>query len=144
MFKIKIFIKKSNEILLPEYKTVGSAGCDLRSSEDTIIERGKIKLIHTGLFLAIPEAFEGQVRTRSGLGKKGVFVINSPGTIDSDYRGEVCVLLCNMSDDVFEIKKGHRIAQLIFSPVVKADFEILDKLPESERGDGGFGHTGIK
>ena len=102
-------------------------------------------MVSTGLFPEIPENFEIQVRSRSGLAaKNGVFVLNSPGTVDSDYRGEIKVILANMSDKVFEIRKGDRIAQLVVAPVQQAEFSIVSEISETERSKGGFGSTGIR
>ena len=128
----------------PEYKTPGAAGCDLMSSEDVVVEPGSHKVVSTGLFLEIPRGYECQVRSRSGLAaNSGVFVLNSPGTIDSDYRGEVKVILFNTSKDAgFNVRKGDRIAQLVFSRVYQATFEETERLNETKRGEGGFGSTG--
>ncbi len=130
----------------PAYQTAGAAGLDLCSAEtDRVwIDPGEIAMISTKIFLEIPEGFEGQVRTRSGLGSKGIFVINSPGTLDSDYRGEVRVLLANFASKPFKVNPGDRIAQLVFSPVIRANLINTDKLSKTERGDGGFGSTGVK
>lgn len=143
MIKVKIINKSTNQN--PSYETDGSAGVDLRANiEDSIVlhpfER---MLIPTGLFMEIPEGYEGQVRPRSGLAiKHGITVLNTPGTVDSDYRGEVCVILINLSQDQYVIKNGERIAQMVFSKVEKAAFAEVRELSETERGDGGFGHTG--
>lgn len=128
----------------PEYKTAGAAGVDLVSSETLDIAAGASVLVPTGVFIEIPDGFEGQVRPRSGLAiKHGVTVLNSPGTIDSDYRGEIKVILINHGRSDFHIEKGDRIAQLIFCSVVKAEFEIVSVLSDTDRGEGGFGHTGV-
>lgn len=130
--------------IIPEYKTDGAAGVDLMSTEECVISSGKTHLVSTGLFLEIPKGVEAQVRPRSGLAvKNGVTVLNSPGTIDSDYRGEIKVILINHGQDDFYIKVGDRIAQMIFAPVLIADFEIVQTLDSTERGGGGFGHTGV-
>ncbi|MBP5201967.1 dUTP diphosphatase [bacterium] len=143
--KISIKFKLSDGASLPEYKTTGAAGADICSNEDCSINPGSWKMVSTGLFPEIPENFEIQVRSRSGLAaKNGVFVLNSPGTVDSDYRGEIKVILANMSDKVFEIKKGDRIAQLVVSPVQQADFSIVLEVSETQRSTGGFGSTGIR
>jgi dUTP pyrophosphatase len=141
--QIKVKIKTiSTEV--PEYKTNGSAGVDLKSIEDKIIYAGSTSLISTGLFIEIPEGYEGQIRPRSGLAlKHGITLLNSPGTIDSDYRGEIKIIVTNLGKADFSVKKGDRIAQMVFTPVVKAKFEIVDELTDTERSDGGFGHTGI-
>lgn len=143
--KINIKFKLADGAALPEYKTAGAAGADVCSNEDCSIDPNSWKMVSTGLFPEIPENFEIQVRSRSGLAaKNGVFVLNSPGTVDSDYRGEIKVILANMSDKVFEVKKGDRIAQLIVSPVQQADFSIVSEISETERSAGGFGSTGIR
>ena len=127
----------------PEYQTVGAAGCDLIASEDREIRARSRALVSTGLFIEIPTGFDGQVRSRSGLAAKhGLFVLNSPGTIDSDYRGEVMVILCNTSDTHYSVRKGDRIAQLVIAPVIQATFERVDELSETNRGSGAFGSTG--
>jgi len=128
---------------LPEHQTVWSSGLDLPAAEDMVIEKGERVLVPTGLKIAIPPGFEGQVRPRSGLSlKKGVIIPNSPGTIDADYRGELKVILWNLGEEAFAIKKGDRIAQLVIAPVVKVDFDIVEKLDNTNRNAGGFGHTG--
>lgn len=132
---------------LPEYATPGAAGCDLRAavSATLSIAPGERVLVPTGLALAIPEGFEGQVRMRSGLAlRKGLILPNAPGTIDSDYRGELCVLVANIGAEAVEITRGDRIAQLIFTPVVRANLEAVAELPETSRHSGGFGSTGEK
>lgn len=141
---LQVLVDKHERIKLPEYKTSGSSGCDLRAAEGAFFKPFEVKMIPTGIKIAIPNGFEAQVRTRSGMGKKGLFVINSPGTIDSDYRGEIKVLLANFNNSMIRIEEGDRIAQLVFSPVIKANFVNTYELPLTERGDGGFGHTGIK
>lgn len=135
---------KSN---LPKYQTEGSAGLDICSAsvEDVLIPSGKLKLIPTGISIAIPNGFECQVRSRSGLAAKNmVFCLNSPGTIDSDYRGEVKVILANLGDEDFVVRFGDRIAQLVFNKYEKISWELTDNLEETARGDGGFGSTGVK
>jgi dUTP pyrophosphatase len=131
---------------LPTYETTASAGMDVRANIDepiTLLPFGRA-LVKTGLFLEIPAGFECQVRPRSGLAwKKGLTVLNSPGTIDADYRGEVGVILINLSDQPIKIEDGERIAQLIFAPVVQAAWKVTDALTESDRGAGGFGSTGV-
>lgn len=129
--------------LLPKYQTQGSSGCDLRSSIDVVIPSGKRSIVPTGLKVEIPVGFEGQVRSRSGLAAKyGITVLNSPGTVDCDYRGEVKVILLNTGDEDFIIKKGDRIAQLVFSQVFRAIFKKEEELTSTERAEGGFGSTG--
>lgn len=132
---------------LPKYQTEGSAGLDICSAslEDIIIPSGKLKLIPTGIAIAIPNGYECQVRSRSGLAAKNmVFCLNSPGTIDSDYRGEVKVILANLGDEDFVVKFGDRIAQLVFNKYEKIDWELTENLDETARGEGGFGSTGVK
>jgi dUTP pyrophosphatase len=132
---------------LPEYATSSSAGMDLRANLDApvILHPGQRDLIPTGLFLEIPEGFEGQVRPRSGLAlKHGISVLNSPGTIDADYRGEVKVILANLSNVPFTVNDGERIAQLVIAKHEKAEWVEVIGLSASERGEGGFGHTGTK
>ncbi len=149
MKPLKIYVKrlnKSNPVSLPRYMTEGSSGMDLFASlkEDIILEPGERRLIPTGISLAIPEGFEGQVRARSGLAlQKGIGILNGPGTIDSDYRGEVCVLLINFGKESFTIRNGDRIAQLVISRVFRPILMEVDDLPSSKRQEGGFGHTGI-
>jgi len=147
---LKTLYKKFNaslEAFIPEYKTSGSAGADLRSSSsDTItLARGERKLIPTNLIIELPEGYEAQVRPRSGLAlKNGVTVLNTPGTIDSDYRGEVKVLLINHGEEDFEINFGDRIAQLVIAKHEQAEFIEDDNLSETERAAGGYGSTGVK
>lgn len=132
---------------LPNYETHASAGMDVRANldESVMIPPLGRALIKTGLFMEIPEGFECQVRPRSGLAlKKGLTVLNTPGTIDADYRGEVGVILINLSDETVEIADGERIAQLIFASVVQARLEEVEVLSETKRGEGGFGSTGVK
>ena len=139
-------IRFTDGIELPVYATQGSAGVDLKSSEENFLlfpqER---RLVHTGLFIEIPEGYEGQVRPRSGLAiKHGITVLNSPGTVDSDYRCEVCVILYNSSSDPYQVKKGDKIAQMVFAKVEQMEFVMVSDLSETERGEGGFGHTDKK
>lgn len=132
---------------VPSYQSKGAAGADVCAflGEDVVIESGEYKMIPTGLFLEIPEGFEVQVRPRSGLAaKNGVTVLNAPGTIDSDYRGEIKVILINHSKQPFTVKNGDRIAQLVVASVVQASFESAERLSATERGEGGFGSTGIR
>jgi dUTP pyrophosphatase len=126
--------------------TDGSSGMDLFASleGEVILEPGERRLIPTGISLAIPEGFEGQVRPRSGLAvQKGIGLVNGPGTIDADYRGEICVLLINFGKEPFKIRDRERIAQMVISPVFRAVLEEVEDLPQSQRQGGGFGHTGI-
>jgi dUTP pyrophosphatase len=134
-------------LTLPAYESAGAAGMDLRAAvpEDrpVLILPGKRALVPTGLILEIPEGFEGQVRPRSGLAlNHGVTCLNTPGTIDSDYRGEVKVILANLGSEPFEIRRGERIAQLVPAPVLMAEFREVEMLSETSRGTGGFGSTG--
>jgi dUTP pyrophosphatase len=139
-------INKSNYDL-PKYETESSAGMDLRANFSDILELKPLEraLIKTGLFLEIPAGYEAQVRPRSGLAlKKGLTVLNSPGTIDADYRGEIGVILVNLSNDNVNIEPGERIAQLVFAQFEQATFTSSETLSETERGAGGFGSTGLK
>ena len=132
---------------LPQYATEQSAGLDLRANLDSPVELKPLerKLIPTGLYMALPKGYEAQVRPRSGLAiKKGITVLNSPGTIDADYRGEICVILINLSDQPFLINDGERIAQMVIARHEQAEWEQVDVLDETERGAGGFGHSGLK
>jgi dUTP pyrophosphatase len=146
MKKIDIIVEKlenAKDIYLPEYQTEGASGADVRAAEDTILEPNEVKAISTGLRLEIPYGYEIQVRPRSGLAlKHKVTVLNAPGTIDSDYRGELKILLVNFGKENFFIKRGERIAQLVVSPVTKANF-IEGKVNfDTKRNSGGFGSTG--
>ena len=143
--KVAIINKSNNP--LPSYETSASAGLDIRAfiEEKYTLNPGERKLIKTGLFLEIPEGYEAQVRSRSGLAlKNGITVLNSPGTIDADYRGEIGVILINHSSEIFEINSGDRIAQLVFAKVEQAIWYETESLNETERGEGGFGSTGKK
>ena len=143
--EVKVINKSNNP--LPEYSTSQSAGMDLRAfiTEPVILGVIDRALIPTGLYIEMPEGYEAQVRPRSGLAiKHGVTVINSPGTVDADYRGEICVELVNLSNTPFTVEPGERIAQLVFSKYEKADFIEVEELSETERGTGGIGHTGLK
>lgn len=141
--KVKVINKSKHD--LPNYETTFSAGLDLRACIEApyTLQPLERTLIKTGLFLEIPEGFEAQVRPRSGLAlKKGVTVLNAPGTIDADYRGEVGVILINLSKQPFVIEDGDRIAQLVFAKVAQAEWSLSDDLSNTERGEGGFGSTG--
>lgn len=145
MIKIKI-VNKGNQSL-PEYATPQSAGVDLRANIDEPVELKPLSraLIPTGLHIALPEGYEAQIRPRSGLAiKKGITCLNTPGTIDADYRGEVGVILINLSAETFIVNPGERIAQMIINKFEQAEFELVEELDETERGEGGFGHTGVK
>jgi len=140
---IKI-VSKSGRI--PKYETAGSAGMDIEAylSEPMYIMPGKRALVPTGLFIELPVGYEAQIRARSGLAlKKGIGLVNSIGTIDSDYRGEIGVILINHGEEVFEIKNGDRIAQMVIAKYERAEFELVSELSSTERGAGGFGHTGV-
>ena len=135
--------RRGSPLPLPRYMTPGAAGMDLCADAAFEIPPMGRKLVPTGLAVEIPGGFEGQVRPRSGLASKfGVTVLNAPGTIDSDYRGEVQVCLVNLSADPYRAPRGERIAQLVVAPVARAELEEVEDLADSERGDGGFGHTG--
>jgi dUTP pyrophosphatase len=139
----------AEELPLPEIQTTGAAGLDLIAAiladVQYTIKKGERALVPTGLALQLPDGFEAQIRSRSGLAlKHGIVVLNSPGTIDSDYRGEIKVLLINHGEAPFVISRGLRIAQLVVAPVVRARLVLVDQLDESERGEGGFGSTGRK
>ena len=144
----KILIKRlSKNIPLPKYETEGSSGMDLAANIEQAIEikPGKSVIIPTGLALSIPKNYEIQIRPRSGLAAKNqISVLNTPGTIDEDYRGEIKVILINLGEKKFKIEKGLRIAQMVLCPVIKAELEEVDVLDETKRGFGGFGSTGIK
>jgi dUTP pyrophosphatase len=130
---------------LPRYATAGAAGCDLHAAVDAplVLAPGERAAVPTGLAIAIPDGYEGQVRARSGTAlRHGIACVNAPGTIDSDYRGEVKVILGNLGGEPFEIRRGDRIAQLVIAPVARAAFETAPELPETGRGSGGFGSTG--
>ena len=141
---VKIINKSKNE--LPKYETLFSAGMDLRANlgEPILLKPFQRLVVKTGLFISLQQGYEAQIRPRSGLAlKKGITVLNSPGTIDADYRGEIGVILINLSDSDFEINTGDRIAQMIIAKHETIEWEAVDKLDESVRGDKGFGSTGI-
>jgi len=146
--KIKVYINRKGEcsdIPLPEYATYGSAGMDIRAAveETATLSPGERALIPTGISIALPHGFEAQIRPRSGLAfKYGIMLVNSPGTIDSDYRGEIKIILYNSGKKPFRIKRGDRIAQMIIASYNRAKLIPTDTLPETDRGPGGFGHTG--
>ena len=145
MIKIKV-INRGHQPL-PEYATEQSAGMDLRANIDSPITLRPLerRLIPTGLYIALPVGYEAQVRPRSGLAlKKGITVLNSPGTIDADYRGEIMVLLINLSNDDFVVNDGERIAQMVIAAHEQGQFETVTELDTTERGEGGYGHTGVK
>ena len=143
--KIKVINKSKHP--LPEYATENSAGMDLRANidEPIVLKPLERALIPTGIFIALPHGYEAQVRPRSGLAiKKGITVLNTPGTIDSDYRGMIGVILINLSNEDFVVKDGERIAQMVISKYERAEWEEVNELDETERGTGGYGHTGVK
>ena len=144
----KILIKRlSKDVSLPKYETSGSSGMDLAADIVTSIgiNPGKTAIIPTGLAVSIPDGFEIQIRPRSGLAAKmNITVLNTPGTIDADYRGEIKVILINLSDKVFVVDKGLRIAQMVVCPIIQAQLEEVDELNNTDRGKGGFGSTGTK
>ena len=149
MERVKIHIKRLRKdplVALPQYMTEGSSGMDLFACLQTelTLQPGERRLIPTGVSVAIPEGFEGQVRPRSGLAiRNGIGLINAPGTIDADYRGEVAVLLINFGNEAFTVCNGDRIAQMIISRVFRATWQEVEDLPPTQRQGGGFGHTGI-
>lgn len=142
---MKIQIINKSKHALPQYATALSAGMDLRANIDTpiLLKPMQRKLVPTGLYIALPEGFEAQIRPRSGLAlKKGITLLNTPGTIDADYRGEIGVIVVNLSEEDFIIEDGERIAQMVIARYEKAEWEEVEVLGETERGNGGFGHTG--
>ncbi len=144
---MKVKILKKNNFKMPEYKTEGSSGIDLRCNSKEPIELKPLerKLIPTGIFMEIPVGYEAQVRARSGLAiKHGISLVNGIGTIDSDYRGEIKVILINLSEENFKINPGDRIAQVVFQKIERAVLIEAEEINETDRGAGGFGHTGIK
>jgi dUTP pyrophosphatase len=145
MIPIKIINK--SEFELPSYQTAASAGMDLRANnEDPIVLKPLERaIIPTGIYIELPVGYEAQIRPRSGLAaKKGISLVNSPGTIDADYRGEIGVILVNLSNESFTVEKGERIAQMVIAKHEQAQWVLVDELGESERGAGGFGSTGVK
>lgn len=145
--KLTVDLKLKEDVTTPEYGSTGASGFDIRANneDDITIPAGGSALIPTGLYMAVPAGFEMQVRSRSGLAaKNGVVVLNSPGTVDSDYRGEVKVILHNASRIPFRVHAGDRIAQGVICPVVHAVWNVVETLDSSERGEGGFGSTGVK
>lgn len=145
MIEVKVINKSKFD--LPQYSTPQSAGVDLRANLDEPVVLGSLEraMVPTGLYLQIPAGYEAQVRPRSGLAaKKGITVLNSPGTVDADYRGEVKVILVNLSSQEFVIEPGERIAQMVFAAHEQVEWNSVEVLDETERGEGGFGHTGVK
>ena len=149
MKKIKVAIKRKNsakDLPVPKYATSGSSCVDLYADveQETVLNPGEIKLVSCGIYLSIPEGFEAEIRPRSGLAlKHGITLVNTPGTIDSDYRGLISLIMTNIGKDPFVIKRADRIAQLAIKEVIMADFEETEELDETVRSHGGFGHTGI-
>ena len=143
---MKIRIVNQSHHPLPEYSTQHSAGIDLRAflTEDIELKPLERKLVSTGLYIELPEGYEAQIRPRSGLAlKHGISVLNTPGTIDSDYRGEISVILVNLSNSAYTVKDGDRICQMVINKHEQAEFIEVDELRETDRGSGGFGHTGL-
>lgn len=143
---IAIKFKRENpddDLELPAYQTEGAAGMDVRAAEARTLQPGETLLVATGFSMEIPVGFEAQLRPRSGLAaKNGITLLNSPGTIDADFRGEVKVILSNLGRETFEVKRGDRIAQMVIAKVERAEIEVVSELSDSGRGEGGFGHTG--
>ncbi|PKM50636.1 MAG: dUTP diphosphatase [Firmicutes bacterium HGW-Firmicutes-7] len=148
MQKIKVFIEQTVEgtdLPIPQYMSEQAAGMDLYAcvEEDEILHKGEIKLIGTGIKIALPEGYEAQIRPRSGLALKyGITLVNAPGTIDADYRGEIKIIMLNVGKEDFIIKRGERIAQMVINKIEQIHWEVVETLEESIRGAGGFGHTG--
>ncbi|HLK29861.1 MAG TPA: dUTP diphosphatase [Puia sp.] len=145
MPKLKVKIINESGNALPEYATAGSSGMDIRANlkDPVLLKPFERKLIPTGLFIELPEGFEAQVRPRSGLAiKQGITCLNSPGTVDADYRGEIKVILINFSQEEQTINQGDRIAQMVIAKVEKIDWEVAEEINETSRSSGGFGHTG--
>lgn len=144
---VKVKIKNTSQLPLPSYQTEMSAGADLCANipGPLTIESLQRELIPTGLYIELPENYEAQIRPRSGLAfKNGITVLNSPGTIDADYRGEIKVLLINLSGNAFTLQPGDRIAQMVIAPCEQAEWQTGTELNETKRGEGGYGHTGVK
>lgn len=149
MEKVRVNIRRKEgckDLPLPRYMSEGASGVDLYAAVETelTLEPQQIRAIPSGIFVEVPTGYEAQVRARSGLAlKNGLAVVNAPGTIDSDYRGEICIILCNLGKEPFNIQRGMRIAQLVFQPVVRAELEEIEELQKTKRNEGGFGHTGV-
>lgn len=144
---MKVLIVNKSGNPMPAYATPGSAGMDLRAAneEDIVIRPLGRAIVPTGIFIQLPVGYEAQIRPRSGLAaKSGITVLNSPGTIDSDYRGEICAILVNLSDKPFTVSRGERICQMVIARHETAELVEVESLDDTERGDGGFGHTGVK
>lgn len=143
LIKVKIAITEPDG-KIPKYQTSGAAGMDLHASESVVIGPGQVQIVSTGIGIELPQGWEGQVRSRSGLATKNrVFVLNSPGTVDSDFRGTLKVTLANLGSESFSVKVGDRIAQLVFAQVPQVVLESVDQLSPTERGSGGWGSTGV-
>ena len=142
---VDVLIKREgDDIPFPVYMSEGAAGVDLHAAEDCELRPMEFRTISTGIRIALPSGYEAQIRPRSGLAAKfGITVLNSPGTVDSDYRGEIKVILINLGQNVFRVRKGDRIAQMVIQQVSRVKFVEVNALPETERGGGGFGYTGI-
>lgn len=149
MDKVVLKVKRlegNEDLPLPSYESEGSSGMDLRASvkEPLILQPGEIRLVPTGISVAVPSGFEAQIRPRSGLAlRHGIGMVNAPGTIDSDYRGEVGIVLVNWGTDPFTVERGHRIAQMVINRVCRAELHEVEALDCTSRGAGGFGHTGV-
>lgn len=146
MERLKVLISKKEGAQLPAYETIASSGMDLVAflDEPIVLKPRDRALIPTGIYIGIPDGFEAEIRPRSGLAfRHGVTILNTPGTIDSDYRGEVKVILINLGNEQFIVKNGDRIAQMVFKNIVRGTWEAVETLPETERGKGGFGSTGV-
>jgi len=142
---INVNVKLQPGAFVPVYGTPGSAGCDVRALVDAVVSPGERCLVPTGVMLEVPEGYECQIRPRSGLALRfGITVLNSPSTIDSDFRGVIQILLFNSSDTAYAVKAGDRIAQFVFAPVTISSFVVVDQLSETDRGESGFGSTGYK
>lgn len=144
LMRLNIDIELLDGGVAPQYQTQGSAGMDLCCSESCELAPMERKAVPTGIKIALPEGYEAQVRPRSGLAiKHGISMVNTPGTIDSDYRGEIKVILINLGQDVVRFERGDRVAQLVIAPVTRANWNLVDNLDQTERGSGGFGSTGV-
>ncbi len=146
MERLRVLISKREGAQLPAYETIAAAGMDLVAfiDKDIVLKPGERALIPTGILVGLPEGFEAEIRPRSGLALKyGVTILNAPGTIDSDYRGEIKVILINLGNMDFTVRNGDRIAQMVFKNVVRVSWEVVEELPETKRNKGGFGSTGI-
>ena len=146
---VKVLVKRSpgtDDLPMPAYMSAGAAGMDLVADvrEDVVLNPGEIKLISTGIHVALPEGYEAQIRPRSGLAlKHGITMVNTPGTIDSDYRGLISLIMTNLGKEPYVIKRGARVAQMVLNEIVQARFEVAEDLDSTVRAQGGFGHTGV-